>query len=68
MTGGVALLDAPVIDREVVALWARRALHATFIVVAVAMTVYILGHMGTLAVYGLPAPFLRRIPVRAEAA
>jgi len=25
----------------------------------------ILGHMGALVVYGLPAPFLRRVPVRA---
>jgi len=30
---------------------------------------WILSHMGSVAVYGLPAPFLRRVPVRnAEAA
>ena len=68
MTGNVALLDAPMLDHEAAASLARRALHVTFIVVAVAMTIYILGHLGALAVYGLPAPFVRRIPARAQAA
>ena len=40
-----------------------------FVVVGVAATVWILGQFGTLMVYGLPAPFIRRIPSRlAEAA
>jgi len=38
------------------------------IVSGVAATMFILGHMGTLVVYGLPAPFLRRVPVRAAEA
>jgi hypothetical protein len=51
---------------------ARRLLHriavSALIVAGVAATIYILGHMGSLVVYGLPAPFLRRIPVRAAEA
>jgi hypothetical protein len=47
---------------------ARRILFGAMIVAGVATTLFILGHLGTLAVYGLPAPFLRRIPVRADAA
>ena len=48
--------------------WARRIALGAMVVVGVAATVYILGHMGTLVVYGLPAPFLRRVPVRAAEA
>jgi hypothetical protein len=47
---------------------ARRILFGVMIVAGVATTLFILGHLGTLAVYGLPAPFLRRVPVRAAAA
>lgn len=48
--------------------WARRILFGAMIVTGVAATMFILGHMGTLVVYGLPAPFLRRVPVRAAEA
>jgi len=48
--------------------WARRLLLATMVVAGVAATIFILGHMGTLVVYGLPAPFLRRMPIRAAEA
>jgi hypothetical protein len=44
---------------------ARRIVFGAMIVAGVAATMFILGHMGTLVVYGLPAPFLRRVPVRA---
>ena len=46
-------------------LWARRIAMGAMLVAGIAATVYILGHMGALVVYGLPAPFLRRVPVRA---
>ena len=49
-------------------LWTRRILLGGLIVAGVAATMFILGHMGTLVVYGLPAPFLRRVPVRAAEA
>jgi hypothetical protein len=48
--------------------WARRIVFGAMIVAGVAATMFILGHMGTLVVYGLPAPFLRRVPVRAAEA
>jgi hypothetical protein len=48
--------------------WAHRLLLATMVVAGVAATIFILGHMGTLVVYGLPAPFLRRMPIRAAEA
>jgi hypothetical protein len=48
--------------------WTRRILLGALIVTGVAATMFILGHMGTLVVYGLPAPFLRRVPVRAAEA
>ena len=52
-----------------VRLWAHRIALGALIVTGVVATFYILGHMGALVVYGLPAPFLRRVPVRvAEAA
>ena len=57
-------VSLPAVD---VRLWARRLALGAIIVMGVAATVFILGHMGTLAVYGLPAPFLRRVPVRVAA-
>ena len=49
--------------------WMRKALAVAFVVVGVAATAWILGQFGTLMVYGLPAPFISRIPARfAEAA
>jgi len=56
------------VDADVARLWARRLAYAAFLVVGIAATVMILGQLGTLAVYGLPAPFLRRrepLPVAA---
>jgi hypothetical protein len=67
MTGQRVMGEANAVTWEAMRLWTRRVLQATFIVAGLAMTVYILGHMGALVVYGLPAPFLRRIPVRAAA-
>jgi hypothetical protein len=64
-SGMVALSEPTVVTSEAARQWGRRVLQAAFIVVGVAMTVYVLGHMGALVVYGLPAPFLRRIPARA---
>ena len=47
--------------------WLRRAAKVMFMVIGIAATAWILGQYGTILVYGLPAPFLRRVPV-AEAA
>ena len=47
----------------------RRLAVYALIGVGIVATMWILSHMGSIAVYGLPAPFLRRVPVRnAEAA
>ena len=47
----------------------RRLAVWALIGVGIVATMWILSHMGSIAVYGLPAPFLRRVPVRnAEAA
>jgi hypothetical protein len=43
--------------------WLGRAVRVAFIVVGVAATAWILGQVGVLLVYGLPAPFIRRVPV-----
>ena len=45
----------------------RRAIKVTFMVVGIAATAWILGQYGTILVYGLPAPFIRRVPVAAAA-
>ncbi len=47
--------------------WLGRAVRVAFLVVGVAATAWILGQLGVLLVYGLPAPFIRRVPL-AEAA
>lgn len=47
--------------------WLRRATKAAFMVVGIAATAWILGQYGTLLVYGLPAPFIRRVRVAAAA-
>ena len=44
-----------------------RAIKITFMVVGIAATAWILGQYGTILVYGLPAPFIRRVPVAAAA-
>ncbi len=68
MTRGLVMTDTVVVDYEAARQFGRRLAIAALIVVGVVATVWILGHMGTLAVYGLPAPFLRRVPVRAAEA
>jgi hypothetical protein len=45
----------------------RRVAKIAFLVVGMAATAYILGQYESLLVYGLPAPFLRRVPVNAAA-
>lgn len=45
----------------------RRVTKIAFLVVGIAATAFILGQYEALMVYGLPAPFLRRVPVRAAA-
>ena len=45
----------------------RRWTRIAFLVVGVAATAWILGLYGTILVYGLPAPFIRRVPVAAAA-
>ena len=49
--------------RESLRRWARIA----FLVIGVAATAWILGLYGTILVYGLPAPFIRRVPIAAAA-
>jgi hypothetical protein len=44
-----------------------RAIKVTFMIVGIAATAWILGQYGTILVYGLPAPFIRRVPVAAAA-
>jgi hypothetical protein len=69
MTRDLVMAETVNVTVADVQLWARRIALGALIVAGVAATFYILGHMGTLVVYGLPAPFLRRVPVRvAEAA
>jgi hypothetical protein len=41
----------------------RRVAKLAFLVVGLAATAFILGQYDSLLVYGLPAPFLRRVPV-----
>ena len=41
----------------------KTALKVAFVVVGVAATAWIIGQFGMLLVYGLPAPFIRRVPV-----
>jgi hypothetical protein len=47
--------------------WLRRAAKAAFLVIGIAATVWILVQYGTILVYGLPAPFIRRVPIGAAA-
>ena len=42
---------------------AASAIKVAFMVVGIAATAWILGQYGTILVYGLPAPFIRRVPV-----
>lgn len=45
----------------------RRWTRIAFLVIGVAATAWIVGLYGTLLVYGLPAPFIRRVPMAAAA-
>ena len=57
------------VDVEAARQFGRRLAVWAVIGVGVVATIWILSHMGSLAVYGLPAPFLRRVPMgNAEAA
>ena len=68
MNPELVMTDAMALSSADAWLWTRRILLGGLIVAGVAATMFILGHMGTLVVYGLPAPFLRRVPVRAAEA
>jgi hypothetical protein len=52
------------VDVEAAQQLGRRLAVWALIGIGVIATVWILVHVGSLAVYGLPAPFLRRIPIR----
>ncbi|HEY8535481.1 MAG TPA: hypothetical protein VIL25_03495 [Vicinamibacterales bacterium] len=41
--------------------WVRRGIRLLFLAAGVAMTAWIMGQYGTLLVYGLPAPLVRRV-------
>jgi hypothetical protein len=47
--------------------WLGLAVKVAFMVIGIAATAWILGQYGTILVYGLPAPFIRRVPVAAVA-
>jgi cell division protein FtsW (lipid II flippase) len=64
MTRGMVMTDTVGVDYEAARQFGRRLAIAALIAVGVVATVWILVHMGSLAVYGLPAPFIRRVPVR----
>ena len=65
MTRELVMAEAAEASVATASLWARRIALGAMLAVGIAATVYILGHMGALVVYGLPAPLLRRVPVRA---
>jgi cell division protein FtsW (lipid II flippase) len=67
MTGELVMAEAAEASVATAKLWARRIAMGAMLAAGIAATVYILGHMGALVVYGLPAPFLRRVPARAVA-
>jgi hypothetical protein len=64
MTRELVMAEAAEASVATAMLWARRIALGAMLVAGIAATVYILGHMGAMVVYGLPAPFLRRVPVR----
>jgi hypothetical protein len=69
MTGEMVMTRTLDLDVEAARQLGRRLAVWAIIGVGVVATIWILSHMGSLAVYGLPAPLLRRVPVRdAEAA
>jgi len=69
MTGEMVMTRTLDIDADAARQLGRRLAVWALIGVGIVATMWILSHMGSIAVYGLPAPFLRRVPVRnAEAA
>ena len=69
MTGEMVMTRTLDAEIEPALLLGRRLAVWALIAVGVAVTIWILAHTGPLAVYGLPAPLLRRVPIRdAEAA
>jgi len=69
MTGEMVMTRTLDIDVDAARQLGRRLAVWALIGVGIVATMWILSHMGSIAVYGLPAPFLRRVPVRnAEAA
>jgi len=65
MTRELVMAEVAEASVESAKLWARRIAMGAMLVAGIAATVFILGHMGAMVVYGLPAPLLRRVPVRA---
>jgi hypothetical protein len=69
MTGEMVMTQALEVEIDPARQLGRRLAVWALIAVGVAVTIWILAHTGPLAVYGLPAPLLRRVPIRdAEAA
>jgi uncharacterized membrane protein YfcA len=64
-TSDVTAIGVTAID---VRMWVRRGVRLLFLAAGIAATAWIMGQYGTLLVYGLPAPFLRRIVVPAHEA
>ncbi len=65
MTRELVMAEAAEASIETAKLWAGRIAFGAMLAIGIAATVYILGHMGAMVVYGLPAPFLRRVAVPA---
>ena len=67
MTRELVMAEAVEVSAATARLWARRIALGAMMAMGVGATIYILGHIGVLVVYGLPAPFLRRVPVPVRA-
>lgn len=67
MTPGLVMVP-PTVSAEVETpkVDGRRIAKVVFLVVGIAATAFILGQYDSLLVYGLPAPFLRRVPVNVQ--
>lgn len=63
------VMVAPTVSAEVETprIDGRRIAKVAFLVLGIAGTAFILGQYDSLLVYGLPAPFLRRVPVSGQA-
>jgi hypothetical protein len=64
MTREMVMTQALEVDVEPARQLGRRLAVWALIGVGVVATIWILTHTGPLVVYGLPAPFLRRVPIR----